>query len=128
MSQEKMRILKMIEEGKLTAGEGLELLESLQEDDTFAPLQPEERPAPGGKRKLCIKITDISTGKAKVNISLPLGLVKRLPALIPAGARKAAGGIDLDELFEGLASTGAPEKLIDVVDEEDGEHIEIYFT
>lgn len=128
MSQEKMRILKMIEEGKLTADEGLELLESLQEDNAAAPLLQPETPAPGGKRKLCVKVTDVSTGKVKVNISIPFGLVKRLPALIPAGARKAAGGINLDELFEGLASTGAPEKLIDVVDEEDGEHIEIYFT
>ena len=64
----------------------------------------------------------------KVNISIPFGLVKRLSALIPAGARKAAGDIDLDELFEGLASAGAGEKLIDVVDEKDGEHVEIYFT
>ncbi len=128
MSQEKKRILKMIEEGKLTAEEGLELLESLQEDDAAAlPLQA-KTPVPGGKRKLRVKITDVATGKVKVNISIPAGLLKRLPALFPAGARKAAGDIDLDGLFDGLASTDAPEKLIDVVDEDDGEHVEIYFT
>lgn len=133
MSQEIAKVLQMIEEGKLTADEGLALLEPLQEDDAGAsPPLLQEQTDPGRKRKLRIKISDAPSGKAKVNLSIPVGLVKLLPGLIPEGIKKRAGDIDLnrllDDLFEGLVATDPSEKLIDVVDDDNGDRVEIYFA
>lgn len=125
MSDEKLRILRMIEEGKLTAREGLELLESL-EDEAGGEPDPPARPVSGKKRKLCIRVTDLRNGKVKVNLSVPAGLIKRLPAIMPKEARLAARGIDFDELIEGMAFEDAPQKIVDVVGEEDGERVEIF--
>ena len=75
----------------------------------------------GGARWLRVRVTDIVTGKAKATVNLPLGLVD-------AGlniASKYAPDIAFDELIEAI-NNGAEGKLIDVVDEEDGEHVEIF--
>ena len=132
MSQEIAKVLQMIEEGKLTADEGLALLEPLQDDAGVSPPLRQEQTDPGRKKKLRIKISDAPSGKAKVNLSIPVGLVKLLPGLIPEGIKKRAGDIDLnrflDDLFEGLGATDPSEKLIDVVDDDNGDRVEIYFA
>jgi len=66
-------------------------------------------------------VTDTITGKAKATVSLPLGLVD-------AGlniASQYAPGIDFDELVTAIHG-GAEGKIIDIYDEEDGEHVEIF--
>ncbi|NLA10858.1 MAG: hypothetical protein GX883_01880 [Firmicutes bacterium] len=133
MSEEIAKVLRMIEQGTLTAEEGLPLVESLQDDNGGgAAMRPLEQAASGMKRKLRIKISDAPTGKTKLNIAVPVGLVKLLPALIPAGVKKKAGDLDfdrlLDDLFDGLVSTDPSEKLLDVVDDEDGDRVQIYFA
>ncbi len=132
MSQEMAKVLQMIEEGKLTADEGLALLEPLQDDAGVSPPLRQEQTDPGRKKKLRIKISDAPSGKAKVNLSIPVGLVKLLPGLIPEGIKKRAGDIDfsrlLDDFFEGLVATDPAEKLIDLVDDDNGDRVEIYFT
>jgi hypothetical protein len=63
----------------------------------------------------------MSTGKPKATVNLPLGLVD-------AGlniASQYAPGVNLDELVEAIKD-GASGKIIDVTDEEDGEHVEIF--
>lgn len=126
MADEKLRILKMIEEGKLTAREGLELIESLEEDAAENDLS-REKPAKGKSRKLRIRITDTKTGQVKVNIAVPAGMVKKLPGMIPQEARAAAEGIDFDAILDGLATDAFTENIIDITDSEDGEHVEIFF-
>ena len=66
-------------------------------------------------------MTDIVTGKTKATVNLPLGLVD-------AGlniASQYAPDVAFDELIEAINS-GVEGKIIDVVDEEDGEHVEIF--
>jgi len=66
-------------------------------------------------------VTESSTGKTKATVNLPLGLVD-------AGLKIAsqyAPDIAFDELAAAI-NEGAEGKLIDVVDEEDGEHVEIF--
>ena len=36
---------------------------------------PEEGPAPGGARWFRVRVTDVRSGKVKVNVSLPMGLI-----------------------------------------------------
>ena len=119
-SEERLKILKMIDEGKITAEEGARLLSALSEIRR-PPRKPTVRTAGGSSRLLRVRVTDTRTGKAKATVNLPLGLVD-------AGlniASQYAPGIAFDELIEAI-NAGMEGKIIDVMDEEDGEHIEIY--
>jgi hypothetical protein len=111
----------MIDEGKITAEEGAKLLGTLSESRKTAPRKPMSQPLAGGARWLKVRVTDMVTGKAKATVNLPLGLVD-------AGlniASKYAPDVAFDELVEAI-NAGAEGKVIDVYDEEDGEHVEIF--
>lgn len=119
-SEERIKILKMIEEGKLTPEEGARLLAALS-DSRRPPRRPLAAGPGGGGRWLRIRVTDTSTGRAKATVNLPLGLVD-------AGlniASQYAPGVNFEELAEAI-KTGFQGKIIDVMDEEDGEHVEIF--
>ncbi len=121
-SEERMRILRMIQEGKITAEEGSKLLAALRESRK----EPHPPTAPGraGKGWLRVRVTDMATNRAKVNVNLPLGL---MDAGLKIGAQYAPelAGIDLSQFIEDIKG-GAQGKIIDVIDEEDGEHVEIF--
>jgi hypothetical protein len=117
-SEERLKILKMIDEGKISAEEGARLLAALSESRKTA-----KKPTlqVGGARWLRVRVTDMVTGKAKATVNLPLRLVD-------AGlniASQYAPGVAFDELIEAI-NAGAEGKIIDVMDEEDGEHVEIF--
>lgn len=119
-NDERMKILKMIDEGKITAEEGAKLLGTLGESRK-AQRKPPARGQSSGARWLRVRVTDMMTGKAKATVSLPIGL-------IDAGlniASKYAPDVAFDELVEAI-NAGAEGKIIDVYDEEDGEHVEIF--
>lgn len=117
-SEERMKILKMIEDGKITAEEGARLLAALSEKG-----QPRKSPPAGAGRWLRIRVTDVKTGKPRVNVQLPLSLVD---AGLKIGAHFApeVAGLDMNTIMEALRNEVSG-KIIDVVDEEDGEHVEI---
>jgi hypothetical protein len=120
-NEERMKILRMIDDGKITAEEGAKLLATLSESRKAAARKPTLRGAYGGARWLKVRVTDTMTGKAKATVNLPLGLVD-------AGlniASKYAPDVAFDELVEAI-NAGAEGKIIDVYDEEDGEHVEIF--
>jgi hypothetical protein len=120
-NEERLKILKMIDEGKITAEEGARLLSTLSESRKAGARKPALRGAYGGARWLKVRVTDTMTGKAKATVNLPLGLVD-------AGlniASKYAPDVAFDELVEAI-NAGAEGKIIDVYDEEDGEHVEIF--
>jgi hypothetical protein len=119
-NEERMKILKMIDEGKITAEEGARLLSTLSESRK-PPRKPTAARSYAGARWLRIRVTDMMTGKSKATVNLPLGLVD-------AGlniASKYAPDIAFDELVDAI-NQGAEGKIIDVYDEEDGEHVEIF--
>jgi hypothetical protein len=119
-TEERLQILKMIEEGKISAEEGARLLSALGKKQSTPP------PSPGGgsARWFRVRVSDAATGKNKVNVNIPMGLVNvglRMGArFIPEDA-----GIDLEELSEQIRS-GAHGKIVEVNDEESGEHVEIF--
>lgn len=124
--EERMKILKMIEEGKISAEEGAKLLAALREArrGPGVPTPPRSPGAPGGARWLRIRVTDIATGRAKASVQLPLALVD---AGMKIGARFApeVEGVDMSNVMDAVRS-GVMGKIIDVTDEEDGEHVEIF--
>ncbi len=121
-SEERMKILKMIEEGKLSAEEGTKLLSALNGPKT--PTPPRMPGMPGGPRWLRIRVTDVRTGRSKASVQIPLALVD---AGMKIGAHFApeVEGVNMSNVMEALRS-GVTGKIIDVTDEEDGEHVEIY--
>jgi hypothetical protein len=121
-TEERMKILKMIDEGKISAEEGAKLLSALSESGKKPSRKTSLQGAGAGQaRWLRVRVTDMFTGKTKATVNLPLGLVD-------AGlniASQYAPEVAFDELVEAIQA-GAQGKIIDVVDEEDGEHVEIY--
>ncbi len=121
--EERMKILRMIEEGKITAEDGAKLLAALAESRKTPNVTLGANP-PGEARWFRVRVTDLATGRAKVNVNIPMGLVN---VGIKMGARFAP---DLDsEQMEQLAEAlknGAVGKIIDVTDEDDGERVEIF--
>jgi hypothetical protein len=121
-SEERMKILKMIEEGKLSAEEGTKLLTALSDKRMPTPSRPPGMS--GGPRWLRIRVTDIRSGRSKASVQIPLALVD---AGMKIGAHFApeVQGVDMTNVMEAVRS-GMTGKIIDVTDDEDGEHVEIY--
>ena len=124
--EERMKILKMIEEGKISAEEGAKLLAALRDGGRRGPGVPTPPRPPGmpGARWLRIRVTDTTTGRSKASVQIPLALVD---AGMKIGAHFApeVEGVDMSNVMEAIRS-GMTGKIIDVTDGEDGEHVEIY--
>ena len=122
-TEERMQILKMVSEKKITAEEGAKLLSALEPDKKKESAVVMVG-GPSSPRWFRVRVTDLETGKPKVNVNLPMSLVN---VGMKMGARFAPEieGIDLSEIFEQIRE-GAQGKMIDVEDAEDGERVEIY--
>ncbi len=119
-AEERLRILQMIQEGKISAEEGAKLLQAL--GGTSKQSRP---PTPANDpRLLHVRITDLNTGRTKANINIPMSLVN---VGIKFGARFAPSSteIDYDEILEAIRG-GASGMIVDVEDVESGEHIEVW--
>jgi len=114
MSEERMRILKMLEDGKITADEAAKLLSAVETAGT-------KLPGGGGRKVLHVEIHGEGEEKPKVNVNVPLELIKVGLGLIPKEARSKMEekGIDLEKLTE-LIQTGIEGKLVEVEHEKEG--------
>lgn len=119
-AEERMQILKMIEEGKISPEEGAKLLSALGKKQASAPAPPGMPEA----RWFRVRVSDPETGRSKVNVNIPIGLVN---VGVKMGARfiPEDADIDIEELFEQIRS-GAHGKIMEVIDEDSGEHVEIF--
>jgi hypothetical protein len=119
LHDERMQILNMIQSGQVSAEEGAKLLAALRAGTKETPSTEGTQP-----RWFRVRITDLRTGKSKVNVNIPMTLVN---VGIKMGARfvPQAEGMDYEELADAIRS-GAQGKVVDVEDEESGEHVEIF--
>ena len=116
-AEERMRILKMIEEKQITAADGAKLLEALQ--------AKVDEPSHGPKaRWLRVRVTDRTSGRVRVNVNLPVGL---LDVGLKMGARFAPdmAGMDLSAVHAAIKQ-GMQGKIIEVEDDEDNERVEVF--
>ncbi len=125
-SEERLKVLKMVQEGKITAEEATELLNMLEAAaGPRAPKTPipPAPPSPAG-RWLRVRVTDTDTGKTRVNVRLPLSMVN---TGLKMGMRFApqVEGLSIDQLGE-FINSGEIGQIVDVFDEEDGEHVEVF--
>ena len=127
MSEEKMKILKMLEEGKITAEEAARLLEAIEipeeraEQDSVSNIEK----AAGSKKKFLriLVYEDGNFEKPKVRVNIPLQLARFAMKFIPKGEGIARvngkeipiGELDIDKLID-LASKIDDGKLIEVDD------------
>lgn len=122
-AEERMQILRMIENRQISAEEGARLLSAL-EDKAGPEVPPPPSPATRG-RWLRVRVTDLRTGKRKVNVNIPLSLVdvglKMGAKFSPVGME----GLDINQIMTAVKAGGMG-KIADVEDERDGEHVEIY--
>jgi glutamate dehydrogenase/leucine dehydrogenase len=139
MCEERLKILKMIEEQKISAAEAMELLKAM---DETAPLEREQAAGSTGGKK-CLRVRVMGEKAKKVNVNIPLNLVKVASkfavfgmGLIPEEARKELerkgidlSQLDLEEVLTMIEQGLDVEKLvdIDVDDPEEGRvKVEVY--
>jgi hypothetical protein len=123
-TEERMKILKMIDEGKISAEEGAKLLSALSDSRSRSMTGTGLNRGVGNARWLRVKVTDVASGRSKATVQIPIGL---LDAGLKIGAHFApeVEGVDLTQIMDAVRS-GVTGKLVDVIDDEDGEHVEIY--
>ena len=120
-AEERMEILSMVQSGQISAEEGAQLLEALRDDTEARPgattIDRSQQP-----RRLRVRVSDLETGRNKVNIDLPWNLIN---VGMHMGARFAPDEIDLEEVLRALEA-GTEGKIVDVEDAEDNERVEIF--
>jgi len=120
-AEERIQILKMIEEGKISASEGAELIRALDQSSqkTKDPLKGASQP-----RWFRVRVTDIANGRHKVNINIPIGLVN---VGMKMGARFTSEieGFSYEEIAEAIRH-GRQGKIIDYTNKQENERVEIF--
>ena len=102
---EKLRILKMVEDGTITAEEAAELMNAMGVEET------KQTPARRNYDKKMFRIIVDSTGGDKVNIQFPVGAVKKV--------LKATGKLPLPEQeLQGMDLSAIMEAVSECLDEE----------
>lgn len=129
MNEERMRILKMIEAGQISAEEGAKLLEALEPSgvsgtETVRSQAGEE--AGEGGRAVRIRVFDAVTGREKINLAVPIGFAKMLSSLLPEAQRRQIEehGFRLEDVIRSIES-GKVGKIVDIDNKDQDEKIEI---
>lgn len=140
-------ILEMVANGQITAAEAADLLKSStpeppeppQAETPTPPPAPESFKAPkpaelptmddGGNGKkpswFHVRVSDSKSGRTKVSVNIPLRLLK---FGVRFGKKFApeVEGLDWEDIQTMLNEGMEGGVLVDVQDEEDGEHVQIY--
>lgn len=124
-NDERLRILTLVQEGKINTSQASQMLQDLEANQTLAgDLQaPDQRQS---NRFFRIVKKDILSGKTIVEISIPVSLLQ-------AGKRIGANfGPELDlmnkDQMDQLLGNPAEQKIAESDDEEKGEHTEIFLV
>jgi len=114
---ERMTILRMIEQGKISAEEGARLLKALGNRQA----SEKEAPAKGFdmSRSIQVRVHDLATNRQKVNVTVPIGLVQLIGRWVPLSAQ------DQFEQIQRAIDAGISGKLVEVVDQDSGVRVEI---
>jgi len=121
LKEERMQILKMIEDGQITAAEGARLLAALEEPEKKRAVSTAGTSPP---RWFRVRVTDMSTGRVKVNVNIPLSLAA---VGMKLGARFAPEmeGMNIEEIAAAIQS-GSAGRILEAEDNEDNERVEIF--
>ena len=124
-TEERLRILKMIEEGKISADVGAKLIAALTTSREQERKSASTSSGPIGKAKsLRIRVSNTRTGRQQVNVTLPIGLVD-IGLQIGSRFTPQLQGIRVNQILQSIKD-GATGKLIDVTEANDGNHVEVF--
>lgn len=112
MSDERMKILQMVAQGKISPEQGDDLLKAMEEEG--------DNKQAGGARWVHIRVHEPSSGDVRVNIRLPIAWAGKLLKF----ANKYAPDHDLAEIYEAIQSGEAGQVV--QVESDDGERVEIW--
>ena len=141
-SEERMMILRMVEEGKITPEEGARLLAALGEGQTepsgaasgFTAGQTgsdamgsqgfagETEAGSLNGRMLRVHVTNAATGKHKVDVNVPLSLVEFGLRFVPQNSNSR---FNAQAVRDAIAS-GMRGRIVDVMDNEKGDHVQVF--
>lgn len=124
MTAEQVRVLELLEQGKINAAEAAELLRALGEE---APKRDDGGSAGGGApRWFRVRVTETASGRTVANVSIPYGVVNLGLRFAPGNLRFGGAQVRhrVDELLEALQS-GRRGTIYDVTDAHEGKRIEI---
>lgn len=119
---EKLKILEMVEKGKITAEEGGKLLEAIETKKEVITNLDKIHSA----KWLRVKVYDVED-KIKVNVNIPLALVEtgiKIGMAYDKDLKEHLRDIDFDEIIKAVKE-GAEGKIVDI-ETDKGEKIEIY--
>jgi hypothetical protein len=118
-SEERLKILRMVEEGKISPEEAARLLAAVTKAE-----RKRASTASAEGRWLRVRVTDMDSGKTAVNVNLPVSLVN---VGLRMGARfvPEMEGVSMTELDDAIRR-GVTGKIIDIVDEEERQRVEVY--
>ena len=119
-SAERITILRMIEQGKISAEDGARLLAALS-----GRKETENKPRPSvfdSSRNLQVRVSDLGSSRQKVNVTVPVGLVQLIVNWLPSSAQSQL------EQVQAAIDAGITGKLVEVEDQEAGVRVEIVLT
>ena len=143
--EDRMEVLQLLAEGKITVEDAGRMLagtkvektatgtpdmlkvteQDLSEPEAYKSSTPPLPQKSNSDRPkwFHVRVSDLKTGKGKVTVNIPLGLVR---AGLNIGSRFSPDleGMEWDELSTMLTTEKGI--LVDVEDAEDGEHVQIY--
>lgn len=134
-TDERVKILQMLQEGRLSPENAAQLLQAVDTEPARpaqVPFmsQPSRDPVEAEvlstrrPRWLRVRVSDATTGRPRVNVRLPLSLVK---IGLKVGARYSPEieGLDMEALIQAVEA-GENGLYVDVIDDDDGEHVEVF--
>lgn len=120
MENERLQILKMLQDNKISADEASRLLGALEE--------PQVTTATDGAKWIRVRVLDLDTGKAKVNVNLPIALIDVALNIgmkfVPQDELGQVNGLDIQQLLDAIKQ-GAVGKLVEVEEEDEGIRVEV---
>ncbi len=137
--EERIKILQMVQEGKISPEDAASLLEAINStpaqpqraapyavraEDAFPSADTEMAGLGRKPRWLRVRVTDTDSGRPRVNVRLPISMVS---VGLKMGSRFApqVEGLDADQLMS-IIESGEMGQIVDVYDDEDGEHVEVF--
>lgn len=121
MNEEKIKILKMLEEKKITSDEAMQLLETMERMESKESHEKESR-----GRLLKIRVHEGNATNPQVNINVPIAWAKFLTPFLEGKLKQKLEEkgcpVDTAKIHEAIENA-EPIKIIDVKDGD--EHVEI---
>jgi hypothetical protein len=122
MNEEIKKVIGLLQEGKITSEEAVELIAALKTSD-------ETKRNKNGKRFMRIVVT--KNGQKKVHVTMPLGIINFGLSAVKLTGSKTMNidgeniPIDIDELKKAINDPNFTGKIVDVDEEAEGNHVEI---